>query len=339
MALQSDWRFCQKCAVMFFNGRPNKGHCPAGGGHSAQGFMFMLPHDVGGTPTTQRAWRFCQKCTGMFYDGRPDKGHCPAGGAHEAEGFVFVLPHGVPGNEHAQTAWRFCQKCTGMFYDGRSDKGRCPAGGGHEAQGFGFVLPHDLEWDNPELGNPTGGDSDKPTPPNDPPPEDGPTKNPDNLPPPPQNGGCFLGNTTVLMADGLCKRIDALKIGDRVMARDEATGHIGAGSVERVFRHEVEQTWLLRMKSGEIVETTAQHRFAAEERGFLRAGALRPGDRLSTYTEVSMEIVASQGQQAAATVYNLSVERFHTFFVGGAELWVHNEKDNKQPTDQPPTTP
>jgi hypothetical protein len=52
-----------------------------------------------------------------------------------------------------------------------------------------------------------------------------------------------------------------------------------------------------------------------------------------------MEIVASQVQAAAATVYNLSVERFPTFFVGGAELWVHNEKDDKQPANGPPTTP
>jgi hypothetical protein len=90
---QSAWRFCQKCTVMFFDGRPDKGHCPAGGGHSAAGFMFFLPHDVGEAANAQSAWRFCQKCTGMFFDGRPDKGHCPAGGGHSAAGFMFVLPH------------------------------------------------------------------------------------------------------------------------------------------------------------------------------------------------------------------------------------------------------
>lgn len=31
---------------MFFDGFPGKGHCPAGGGHVAQGFFFVLPHDV-----------------------------------------------------------------------------------------------------------------------------------------------------------------------------------------------------------------------------------------------------------------------------------------------------
>jgi hypothetical protein len=96
---QPDWRFCDKCFGMFFNGDPNpntKGRCPAGGGHEAQGFAFVLPHDVPDT-TGQPAWRFCDKCFGMFYNGDPDpnrKGRCPGGGEHEPQGaFLFVLPH------------------------------------------------------------------------------------------------------------------------------------------------------------------------------------------------------------------------------------------------------
>jgi hypothetical protein len=34
---------------MFFNGAANS-HCPAGGAHRAQGFMFVLPHSVGFAP-------------------------------------------------------------------------------------------------------------------------------------------------------------------------------------------------------------------------------------------------------------------------------------------------
>ena len=143
MAQQDQWRFCNKCNSMFFDGFPTKGHCPAdGGGHQAQGFMFTLPHDVPETPNTQGAWRFCNKCTEMFFDGFPAKGHCPAGGGHQAQGFTFVLPHDVPGSAVAQTSWRFCGKCQAMFFDGFPNKGHCPAGGGHEARGFTFALPH-----------------------------------------------------------------------------------------------------------------------------------------------------------------------------------------------------
>jgi hypothetical protein len=35
----------------------------------------------------------------------------------------------------------------------------------------------------------------------------------------------------------------------------------------------------------------------------------------------------------ATTVYNLTVSRLHTYFVGGADLWVHNAK--RQEVDPP----
>jgi prepilin-type processing-associated H-X9-DG protein len=41
---QDSWRFCEKCQSLFFDGFATKGVCPAGGGHSAQGYDFFLPH-------------------------------------------------------------------------------------------------------------------------------------------------------------------------------------------------------------------------------------------------------------------------------------------------------
>jgi hypothetical protein len=46
---QNQWRFCEKCYAMFYDGYPTKGACPSGGGHAAQGFMFDLPHDIATT--------------------------------------------------------------------------------------------------------------------------------------------------------------------------------------------------------------------------------------------------------------------------------------------------
>jgi hypothetical protein len=91
---QAQWRFCQNCFAMFFDGDPNrKGVCDKGGGHVAQGFMFVLPHDVPAAAGTQPAWRFCEKDFVMFFDGAENKGSCAAGGGHSAQGFMFVLPH------------------------------------------------------------------------------------------------------------------------------------------------------------------------------------------------------------------------------------------------------
>ncbi len=167
MSVQSDWRCCQKCHAMFFDGYTSKGKCSAGGGHEAQGFMFFLSHDLPATSVAQDNWRFCQKCYAMFFDGYTPKGNCAAGGGHEAQGFMFVLPHDIPGTGRAQDNWRYCSKCHAMFYDGYAAKGNCPAGNGHLAQGFMFVLPHDipgsLDFDRSPIvlrnGVPVGGSS------------------------------------------------------------------------------------------------------------------------------------------------------------------------------------
>ncbi len=137
------WRFCHKCSGLFFDGRPQKGTCPAGGGHEAKGLEFNLRGNVAETAHAQGGWRFCQKCVGMFFDGFPAKGSCPAGGGHQPSPNVnFVLPHDVAERfPQTQSHWRFCHKCFGMFFDGFPQKGRCPAGGAHVAKGFVFVLP------------------------------------------------------------------------------------------------------------------------------------------------------------------------------------------------------
>jgi hypothetical protein len=100
MPSQLDWRNCQKCQGLFFNGFAIKGVCPAGGQHEqhnpATAFNFVLPHDVPGTGHAQPDWRNCQKCQGLFFNGFAIKGVCPAGGQHEqhnpATAFNFILP-------------------------------------------------------------------------------------------------------------------------------------------------------------------------------------------------------------------------------------------------------
>jgi prepilin-type processing-associated H-X9-DG protein len=146
-SIQKDWRFCQKCNALFFDGSASKGVCPAGGEHSAAGYVFSLEHDVGGAG--QPDWRFCRKCQSMFYNGFATRGVCPAGEAHEKEGYNFALEHDQAGRmryqkagQLAQPAWRYCEKCQSLFFDGFQTKGVCPAGGAHSAQGYEFVLPY-----------------------------------------------------------------------------------------------------------------------------------------------------------------------------------------------------
>lgn len=39
---QRDWRYCQRCTVLFWDGASAKGRCPLGGGHTAEGLNFHL---------------------------------------------------------------------------------------------------------------------------------------------------------------------------------------------------------------------------------------------------------------------------------------------------------
>jgi hypothetical protein len=139
--VQADWRFCNKCHQLFFDGYPQKGRCAAGGGHQAQGYNFKIDHDdakrIAGGPR-QYDWR-CTQCYTMFFDGYPDKKKCPAGGGHVAQGYMFGLLHSGAGQ--GQDAWRFCVKCHALFFDGYPNKGRCTGGEGHAAAGLNFKLP------------------------------------------------------------------------------------------------------------------------------------------------------------------------------------------------------
>jgi hypothetical protein len=147
MSHQTQWRFCQNCFSLFYNGFPEHGACANGGAHVAAGFDFALPFNLPETPNSQFNWRFCGKCMSLFWDGDPArKGACPRDhGPHVAVGFNFAIPYGLLESPHGQSSWRFCGKCSSMYYAGFPSQGRCPEDGqSHLAAGLIFRLPHDL---------------------------------------------------------------------------------------------------------------------------------------------------------------------------------------------------
>lgn len=92
---QTDWRFCNKCRSLWFNGKGNNnGVCVAGGSHAidgsgdyvlvTQGPDFDFAADFG----LQRGWRFCNDCFVLWFRGNGGDGNgvCPAGGGHNLSG-------------------------------------------------------------------------------------------------------------------------------------------------------------------------------------------------------------------------------------------------------------
>ncbi|HEX2296428.1 MAG TPA: hypothetical protein VHN37_14120 [Actinomycetota bacterium] len=146
----NEWRFCNQCFGLFFDGDPmNKGTCPgaaiAGTGHRAQGYDFYLRHDVPEASTEERDWRMCSRCLLLFRGPQTPQSVCPAGGTHTTTSTDHLLERDVPPGP-GQPDWRLCKRCGSIFFDGYPTKGRCAAGGEHDmaAPGSEYSLAHDI---------------------------------------------------------------------------------------------------------------------------------------------------------------------------------------------------
>ena len=76
------------------------------------------------------------------------------------------------------------------------------------------------------------------------------------------------------------------------------------------------------------ITTTTEHPFYVKGRGFVRAGSLGIGTQIVTRAGPSATVTATRIMTRAAgyTVYNLTVDGDHTYFVGklAGGVWVHN---------------
>jgi RHS repeat-associated protein len=138
---------------------------------------------------------------------------------------------------------------------------------------------------------------------------------------------CFAAETPLEVPGGW-RRIEELRRGDVVLSRAEGDpcGQVEAKVVEATFRR-IGRVLHVHMR-GQVIRTTAEHRFYVAGQGWRAAGALRPGDRLLMREAgwVSVEEVFDTGEYE--WVYNVRVADFHTYFVGceewGFAVWAHN---------------
>lgn len=142
---QKDWRWCQKCQVMFFSGNATKGRCPASGRHNSdQSGKYMLDFSANASGG-QAGWKWCQKCEGLFFGQNATKGTCAAGGRHDdanSGDYMLYSAQRPPSGDH-QDGWDWCSKCEGLYYKGNGGS-VCPSGGGaHRDNGGNYVVKFD----------------------------------------------------------------------------------------------------------------------------------------------------------------------------------------------------
>ncbi|PKV82807.1 polymorphic toxin-type HINT domain-containing protein [Streptomyces sp. TLI_146] len=141
----------------------------------------------------------------------------------------------------------------------------------------------------------------------------------------------FPGDTQVLMADGAHRAISSLTIGDLVLTADPETGDRRAEPVGSTFKHETDRLVDVAFADGTSLTSTAGHRVYVAERGWTLVSDLRRADRLrgpegDLHTVIGLD---DRTGIAPRTVYDLTVDHLHTFFVstegeGSKDVLVHN---------------
>lgn len=134
-----------------------------------------------------------------------------------------------------------------------------------------------------------------------------------------EGGGCFAEGTPVLMSDGKLKNIEDVKVGDYVLTRTEKDNKLVKAKVTRT--HATEENGYLILNGN--LKVTANHIMWINSK-WQEAGNIQIGDTLVDSQGKTISISSLEWQRGKFQVYNLEIEKYHTYFAGG--VWVHNEK-------------
>ena len=140
---------------------------------------------------------------------------------------------------------------------------------------------------------------------------------------------CFPAGTLVATPSGR-KAIETLHVGDKVLAENPRTGKVEAEPVLAVIKDPISTLMTITLSGGTTIQVTPDHPFWLDRgvglagAGWIEAGQLQVGDQLRTADPADATVVAVRMNTGRAAVYTLSVARDHDFFVGRADLLVHN---------------
>lgn len=112
-------------------------------------------------------------------------------------------------------------------------------------------------------------------------------------------------------------------MGDKVLAYNAATGQTDEYPITAVLVHTDAVITDLTI-DGEPIETTPQHPFYTQERGWVDAGDLQVGEHIRTADWDYGTVESVKNVQQTQPMYNLTVDEAHTFFVGDGQWLVHN---------------
>ena len=136
----------------------------------------------------------------------------------------------------------------------------------------------------------------------------------------------------VKTADGY-KAIARIRVGDRVFAKDEASGKTGYKPVTAQYGNPYQETVYIEVSDGlGKIQTLVSNRIHPFYSGgkWIKAEDLKAGSRLFAENGAEPTVQSVTVKQESLQAYNLTVADWHTYFVKGDKaetegVWVHNE--------------
>jgi RHS repeat-associated protein len=145
---------------------------------------------------------------------------------------------------------------------------------------------------------------------------------------------CSFSADTQVATDQGQRPISTLKEGDNVLAYDQQSGTTETHKVQAVLKHDDPVIVHLTIDD-EQIETTPEHPFYTLERGWVNAGELKVGEHVRKADGGYGRVQKVEREQRQQTMYNLTVEKAHTFFVGQGRWLVHNACETPKPLTKP----
>lgn len=143
---------------------------------------------------------------------------------------------------------------------------------------------------------------------------------------------CLIAGTPVWTERGSVA-IEAMRIGDRVLAQDVASGELAYKSVLRTTIRKRAPLFHISL-SGETVVASGGHPFWVAGQGWVSARLLKAGMTIHTVTGAVSIVRIKEESDADQAVFNLVVEDFHNYFAGEAHLLLH-DNTMREPTIGP----
>ena len=138
---------------------------------------------------------------------------------------------------------------------------------------------------------------------------------------------CFVAGTLIETEEGL-KPIEEINTGDYVWSEEIISGKKGLKRVANTFVHDKKRLVYVYI-NGRRIDTTEEHPFWVERKGWILAGQLKKGDvlRLKSDDNVSVIDIEYIDLEEPVKVYNFEVEDWHTYFVSDINVLVHNKSN------------